>query len=154
MDLKEIKRLIQLVESSQISHFSIEEEGVKVEIKKELAGPAQSTQSYVLPQMTAPQAGVAPSPVEAAPAVEENDPSLIAVKAQMVGTYYASPNPESSPYVKVGDKISKGSVVCIIEAMKLFNEIEAEISGTIEKVCVDNAAPVEYGQDLFLVRVE
>jgi len=154
MDLKEIKRLIHLVESSQISHFSIEEEGVKVEIKKDLAGPAQSTHSYVLPQAAPAPAPAPVAAAEAAAATEENDPSLIAVKAQMVGTFYASPNPESPAYVKVGDKISKGSVVCIIEAMKLFNEIEAEISGTIEKICVDNASPVEYGQDLFLVRVE
>ena len=154
MDFKEIKKLVELVEEAKISHLALEEEGVKIEIKKELG--AQNT-TMVLPAANAPVAAPVAAPVQnndnsAAPQAESVDSGLIEVKAQMVGTYYDAANPDSAPFVKVGDSISSGQVLCIIEAMKLFNEIESEVSGTIEKICVKVGDSVEFGQTLFLVK--
>lgn len=152
MNLKEIKRLIAIVEESKLSHFSIETDGTKIEIKKET--------TTVVSQIAAPQLTTM-LPAEAAPAAVQGsvpsepvvDKNLKTITAQMVGTYYSSPNPEADAYVTVGSSIKSGQTICVIEAMKLFNEIEAEFDGTIEKICVNNAEPVEYGQDLFIVRV-
>ena len=154
MDFKKIKKLVSLVETSDISSLSVEEDNLKVEIKRE--GPTQIIQSSVPAQpiqsaVPAPQVAATDAPQPASQ--ESNDTAgLIEIKSPMVGTFYASPNPESPAFVEVGKTIKKGDVVCIIEAMKLFNEIEAEIEGTIEKVCLENSAPVEFGQTLFLVR--
>ncbi|MBT5954398.1 acetyl-CoA carboxylase biotin carboxyl carrier protein [bacterium] len=153
MNLKEIKRLIAIVEESKLSHFSIESDGTKIEIKKEnttvvtqVAAPQMTT---MLPaQAAAPISDPASTPSE--PVVDKN---LKTITAQMVGTFYSAPNPEADPYVSIGSSIKSGQTICVIEAMKLFNEIEAEFEGTIEKICVNNADPVEYGQDLFIVRV-
>jgi acetyl-CoA carboxylase biotin carboxyl carrier protein len=154
MDLKEIKRLIQLVEEASISHFSIEVDNIKVEIKKEIS--STNVQSYVLqqPQYAAPHAPTPTAPAVSVEAPVVVDAKLIPIKSQMVGTFYAAASVGSAPYVKVGDRIEAGQPVCIVEAMKLFNEIESEISGVVEKVCVANATPVEYGQELFLIRVD
>lgn len=156
MDFKKIKKLVSLVETSDISSLSVEEDNLKVEIKRE--GPAQIIQSSIPAQpvqAAAPIQQAAPATTEASQSApqESNDTAgLIEIKSPMVGTFYASPNPESPAFVEVGKTIKKGDVVCIIEAMKLFNEIEAEVEGTIEKVCLENSAPVEFGQTLFLVR--
>lgn len=150
MDLKEIKRLIEMVEYAKISHFSIEYDNKKIEIKKE-SMPILSPSSVVMSPVSVPS-----TPVESSlqsDRLPDHDPLLIPIKSQMVGTFYTSPSPDSPAFVKVGDRIEIGKVVCIIEAMKLFNEIESEISGVVEKVCVSNAESVEYGQDLFLVRI-
>lgn len=152
MDIKEIKKLIKLVEEASISELCIEEEGTKIDIKKELSGltySAAAPQQVHIPQQ--PAAPTAPI-VEAEPTEKTEDESLIHIKAQMVGTFYGAPNPDAAPYVKVGDKITKGQTICIIEAMKLFNEIEAEVEGTIEKITCSNGDPVEYGQILFSIR--
>jgi len=149
MDLKQIKRIINLVESSKVTSLMIEQNGIKIEVKKE------SVSVNGTPMI---QQVMSESPVKADPkAVKESetkDDNCVAIQSPMVGTFYTTPNPESDPFVRVGDKISKGQVVCIVEAMKLFNEIESEVSGTVEKILVDNTTPVEYGQDLFLIRVE
>ncbi len=159
MDLKDIKRVIQMVEEAQISHFSIEVEGVKIEVKKELSSQSAQTFTYVsptnLPALQHPQAS-APAAVAEAPkeaAEPKRDEKLVAVKSQMVGTFYATSKPGAEPYVKIGDSVKHGQVVCIIEAMKLFNEIECEQEGIVEKICVENGTPVEYGQELFLLRL-
>ncbi|NDC82580.1 acetyl-CoA carboxylase biotin carboxyl carrier protein [bacterium] len=157
MDLKEIKRLIEMVEEAKISHFNIEVDSMKIEIKKEFA-PISSVAPMVIPHMPAAQVVAAPTVAPAAVPEKSSelpkaDDKLVPIKSQMVGTYYASPGPESPAYVKVGDRIDRGQILCIIEAMKLFNEIESEVSGVIEKICVTNATPVEYGQDLFLIRI-
>jgi len=160
MDFKNIKRLIQLVEESQISAFMIEEDDVKIEIKKE----SPSSVVSVIPQSVAtavpPSVPAAPTHDVSADSVAEpvsdspvRDKGLVPILSPMVGTFYMSPNPESPSFVNVGDTIQSGDVVCIVEAMKLFNEIESEISGTVEKILVDNANPVEFGQELMLVRV-
>ena len=152
MEYKELKKLVELVENAAITHLSIDENGTKIEIKKEI----QETNSVVLPQ-AAVATPVAQPPVVAPveqqePAAKIKDNNLIEIKAQMVGTFYHSANPDSDPFVKVGDSIKKGSIICIIEAMKLFNEIEAEEEGIIEEICVANEAAVEYGQTLFLIK--
>ncbi len=153
MDLKEIKRLVQLVEEANISHFSIEVDNMKVEIKKDLSGGMVQGYAYPQPHFSAPAPLAAPTVLAAdAPAVV--DAKLVPIKSQMVGTFYAASSVGSPPYVKVGDRIEVGQGVCIVEAMKLFNEIESDIAGIVEKICVANATPVEYGQELFLIRVD
>ena len=157
MDLKEVKRLRAMVEEANVSHFSIESEGTKIEIKKEIekisASVAPTVSSHIItqplqdPQPSQPIADAAPASSSPSP-----DSDLVAIKSIMVGTFYSSPNPESAAYVKVGDSVDVGQVVCIVEAMKLFNEIESDVSGTIEKICVKDGDSVEYGQDLFLVK--
>ncbi len=152
MDYKELKRLVELVENAGISHLSIDENGSKIEIKKELA----SQTSVVVPQApTVAPTQVATAPTDNAPSTSPapaSDPNVIEIKAQMVGTFYQSSSPDSPAFVNVGDKVKKGSVLCVIEAMKLFNEIESEDSGTIEKICVSNEQAIEFGQTLFLLR--
>lgn len=156
MDLKEIQDLIRFVAKSGVTEVEVEREGFKIVIKAEK--PATEYHAVVpqQPMMMAPQAAPAPATaiaeapaaaVAAAPAAD----SGAAIKSPMIGTFYRSSSPDKDAFVKVGDRVEKGQVVCIIEAMKLFNEIEAEISGTITKVMVENASPVEYDQPLFLV---
>ena len=152
MDLSQIKKIIQLVEKAQISHLSVEQEGLKVEVKKELSGDT----SVVLPrpvQVEVPTQAAVPAEVASEAVVEDSHLNgCIEIKAEMVGSFYTSSSPENPPFVRVGDVIKKGQVICIVEAMKLFNEIESEVDGVIEKICVENGAPVEFGQTLFLVR--
>ncbi|HAR63113.1 MAG: acetyl-CoA carboxylase biotin carboxyl carrier protein [Candidatus Margulisiibacteriota bacterium] len=161
MDLKEIKNLISIVEKANISSFAIEEDNIKIEIKKEtLAAAGHLPQSYTIPMVNynsaTPNATQyqPTSPIENKPQSEvAPDLTLAYIKSPMVGTYYSSPSPEAPMFVKVGERIEKGATICIIEAMKLFNEIESEHSGTVEKILVKNGEPVEYGQPLFAIRL-
>lgn len=165
MTFKEIQELIKLISKSDISEFKIKEGDFQLLIRTTASQTTQmvASQPAVLVPAAAPSAP-APAPaqesrpapaVATAPADESAAPidmtAYKAVKAPMVGTFYRSPSPDKPPFIKVGDKISAGSPVCIIEAMKLFNEIESEVSGTIVKVMVEDAQPVEYDQVLFLV---
>lgn len=160
MDIKELKKIVTLVEEANISSLKLETDGTKIEISKELTNntPVQTiVQSLpaaplVTPGVMEQTAVTAPQTATSNQSEAESTTNLVPIKSPMVGTFYTSPNPESPAFVKVGDTLSPGKVVCIIEAMKLFNEIESEINGTIEKVLVENATPVEYGQELFLVR--
>ena len=150
MDLNEIKKLVKLVEEAQISHLCVEEEGQKIEVRKEL----QTSSSPVVvsvPQAEVPPAAV-PAPAQAATPAPDDLAGLTPITSQMVGSFYEAPSPGAAPFVKVGDRVSQGQVICIIEAMKLFNEIESEVDGIVEKVCVSNGSSVEFGQELFLVR--
>ena len=153
MDLKEIQALIKFVSTAGVDEVEINQKDFKLLIKK---NPAQFTTAQYTPvavqaaPMTAAPIDSA-APVAAAPVAEPKADNLITIKSPMVGTFYRTPNPESPLFVNVGDDVKPGKVVCIIEAMKLFNEIESEISGKIVKVLVDNATPVEYDQPLFLV---
>lgn len=147
MNLEEIKDLIKLVSKSGIGKIEIESEGFKIAIKNASATNEQPV--YVQ--------AAAPAPVAAAPAassapVESNDEAkYITVKSPMIGTFYRTPSPDKDAFVSVGSVIQAGDKLCIIEAMKTFNEIESEVSGKIVKVLVDNASPVDYDQPLFLV---
>lgn len=166
MNQKEIQDLIKHVSRSRVTELEIEKKDFKITIKAADTESDEERVVYVTAPMpqAAPQAMPAPmpqaAPVPAAPApapaapaaapVEEEN-NYITVNSPMIGTFYRAPSPDKPVFVEVGDKIGKGDTVCIIEAMKLFNEIEAEIQGTIVKVLVDDASPVEYDQPLFLV---
>ncbi|MBC9813738.1 acetyl-CoA carboxylase biotin carboxyl carrier protein [Crocinitomicaceae bacterium CZZ-1] len=160
MNIKEIQDLIKFVAKAGVTEVEIEQKDFKITIKA-----AQETERQILVQAAAPAvqqlaaapvalpataAPTAPATPAAAPADTENS-NLITVKSPMIGTFYRSPGPDKDAFVSVGQTINKGDTVCIIEAMKLFNEIESEVSGKIVKVLVDDASPVEYDQPLFLV---
>lgn len=156
MDLKEIQNLIKFVSKSGVNEVKLEAEDFKITIKTGTS-TAETTIVHQAPLAAVPQAPivaapvpVAPVPVAATPVVEENS-NLIEITSPIIGTFYRRPSPDKSNFVEVGDSVQADSVVCIIEAMKLFNEIESEVSGKIVKVLVDESSPVEFGQPLFLV---
>jgi len=151
MNLEEIKDLIKLVSKSGLGKVEIEREGFRISIKGSQSEPVM----YQAAPMVAAPVAAAPASAPAAPASSENnsadDSKYITIKSPMIGTFYRTPGPDKDAFVNVGDSIQKGDKVCIIEAMKTFNEIESEISGKIVKVLVDNASPVDYDQPLFSV---
>ena len=157
MDLREIQALIKFVSTNAVDEVEISQKDFKLLIRKNPAQVVTATvaapvaQQVIAAAPAAPVAQVSAPAAPAAPAVAPAADNLITIKSPMVGTFYRSANPESPSFVNVGDDVKPGKVVCIIEAMKLFNEIESEISGKIVKVLVDNASPVEYDQPLFLV---
>jgi acetyl-CoA carboxylase biotin carboxyl carrier protein len=151
MDTKEIQRLLDYIAKSPLAEVSIETEGLKVSVKKHgEAAPVVSVVSAApaAAPVAAPAAAPA-APVAAAPAPAADN--LYTVKSPMIGTFYRAPGPDKDNFVEVGTEIAPGKTVCVIEAMKLFNEIDSEISGKIVKILVDNASPVEFDQPLFLV---
>ncbi len=160
--LNEIKELIRLVDSTSIQHLEIENENGKISIRKpdapaiHVAAPqtaAVSAQQLLAPAAPA-QAAPQPSapPASAPAAAEERNADLHPIVSPMVGTFYAAPSPDAPPFVKAGDAVKEKTIVCIVEAMKLMNEIEAEVSGQIVEVLAQNGQLVEYGQPLFLVK--
>lgn len=155
MNLTEIQELIKFVSRSGVTEVGIEQKDFKITIKSESKKVKREEQTIVLQQPVAQQAAPQVQAASAAPAAPApapvEDSKLITVKSPMIGTFYRSPGPDKNSFVNVGDSVKAGDVVCIIEAMKLFNEIESEISGKIVKVLVDDASPVEYDQPLFLV---
>lgn len=155
MDIKQIQDLIKFVAKSGVNEVSIEEQDFKITIK---TNQEQQQFSYVTaapPQPTHQAPAIVPAvPVVATPAsaaTVDDESKYIKVKSPMIGTFYRSSSPDKPSFINVGDEITTGQVVCIIEAMKLFNEIESEVSGRVVKILVDNAQPVEYDQPLFLV---
>lgn len=146
MNPKEIKNMIDFISKSGLAEVNIETEEFKISVKRNAEGTA----------IAAPALALAPAPIAAAPAQDAPAPvepsnNYIEVKSPMIGTFYRSSSPDDPEFVGVGDSISVGQKVCIVEAMKLFNEIESEVSGTIVKILAENATPVEYDQPLFLV---
>ncbi len=155
MNLHEIQDLIKFVAKSGVSEVEIEQKDFKIVIKAENKSKGNDQPIYVQASAPAPAAlPVAAAPVSAAPIaaapVDENA-NFIVVKSPMIGTFYRSNGPDKEPFISVGQMVGNGDTICIIEAMKLFNEIESEVSGKIVKVLVDDASPVEYDQPLFLV---
>ncbi|AMQ01452.1 Acetyl-CoA carboxylase [Pedobacter cryoconitis] len=157
MDIKQIQELIKFVSRSGVNEVAIEQKDFKITIKTNQAPtvitttvPAQAVAPQVLPSAPAVQP-VAVTANNASSAAEADDSKYITVKSPMIGTFYRSSSPDKPSFANVGDEIAPGKVICIIEAMKLFNEIESEVSGRIVKVLVDNSSPVEYDQPLFLV---
>ena len=156
MNIQEIQDLIKFVAKSQVSEVEIEKKDFKITIKSEMKSKGGGNDQPIIVQAAAPAPLAIPAaapvtavaPAVAAPEVASN---LIEIKSPMIGTFYRSSGPDKDLFVNVGDTIGVGDTVCIIEAMKLFNEIEAEVTGKIVKVLVDDATPVEYGQPLFLV---
>jgi acetyl-CoA carboxylase biotin carboxyl carrier protein len=157
MELKEIQELIKFVSKSGVNEVELEQDGFKIVIKTGGTAPVmmqQAPQHYYAPQaqqqLAAPVAAATNTPTDA-PVATPTASNLITIKSPMIGTFYRSSSPDKPSFVNIGDEIKVGKAVCIIEAMKLFNEIESEISGKIVKVLVDDATPVEYDQPLFLV---
>jgi acetyl-CoA carboxylase biotin carboxyl carrier protein len=159
MDFKQIQELIKMINKSNIGEVSIEEKGFKLTIKQKeepvqqlIAAPMQA---QPVATMAAPAAAAQPASVAASEksskAAEAPAGNTVTIKSPMIGTFYRSPSPDKPSFINVGDEIDPGKVVCIIEAMKLFNEIESEVKGRIIKVLVEDASPVEYDQPLFLV---
>jgi acetyl-CoA carboxylase biotin carboxyl carrier protein len=171
MDFNQIQELVRMLSKHKISEFILQEENFKLVIRTSTPADSAAVHTVVqqpafapplAPVMSMPLPAQAPTPPAApappraetttpAPAAEENNSRLLAIKSPMVGTFYRSPSPDKGPFVKVGDAVDVGNPVCIIEAMKLFNEIESDIKGKIVKVLVEDASPVEYDQPLFLV---
>ena len=154
MDLKLIKNLLDLISNSDVNEVSIEEGDFKLKVKKQSDLPAANLQ-YQMPAQ--PQASPQPQAQTAhketnVSAESESKPEGEVVKSPIVGTFYEAASPDSDPFVKVGDKVSAGDTLCIIEAMKIMNEIDAEFSGTVEKVIVDDGQPVEFDQPLFIIK--
>lgn len=162
--LSEIKELIDMLDKSSIEQLEIENEGTRLYMSKPKAAWLQPTAAPAVQQMptVAPQpapqgvsvGGAAVADEEVAPEVEQTQEGLVEITSPMVGTFYAAASPGADPYITVGDKVNEQTVVCIVEAMKLMNEIEAEVTGEIVEVLVQNSQLVEFGQPLFLVKPE
>jgi acetyl-CoA carboxylase biotin carboxyl carrier protein len=164
LDLKELKEILQILEEKEITEFELEEEGMKLRIRK---GPTPSGNHASAPATVAPlvpavlpgvpslaavPAAAAPEPGPRPAPVEEEPSDVTVVKSPIVGTFYRTPDPNAPPFVDVGDRVRVGQVLCIIEAMKLMNEIEAEVAGEVVKVHRESGQPVQYGDALFTIR--
>lgn len=154
MDLKAIKQVVELMQRSELSEFEIEEEGFKLRLsrkqgKTQIINPAPVAAHPVAPLNTTPTA----AKPDTSKAADEEDKNIFVIKSPMVGTFYRAASPESPMFIKMGDPVSADSIVCIIEAMKVMNEIQAETSGTISEILVENGEAVEYGQPLFKVKI-
>lgn len=162
MDFKQIQELIRMVNKSNIGEVSIEEKGFKLTIRQKQetvqqiisAAPASVPVSAPAAQVSLPAPPPAAGDSKSKTSAESPNSNLLVIKSPMIGTFYRSPSPDKPSFLNVGDEVSVGKVVCIIEAMKLFNEIESEVSGRIVKVLAEDASPVEYDQPLFLVEPE
>jgi len=164
VNFEEIKELVDIISSNNVNEFELERAGIKIRISKNqpvaaaVAAPAPvislAPQAVGGAAPAAPQpAATAAAPAESAPApAEAEEEGLLLVKSPMVGTFYAAPSPESPSYVAEGDNVAPGKVLCIVEAMKLMNEIESEVAGTIVKIHPENGQPVEFGETLFSIR--
>ncbi len=146
IDWEIVKKIIKIVKEESISGLAIEDGGVKYEVKRE---SGNIVASHPIP-VSAHKAVESHAPAAAVPAAEEE--GVVAITSPMVGTFYRSPSPEAPSFVEAGHDVEPGKVVCIVEAMKLFNEIEAEVRGKVVKILVENGQPVEYGQKLFLIK--
>lgn len=160
MDLKLIKNLLTLISDSDVNEVSIEEGDFKIKVKKQSESSAPASVQYQLPQQPAqpqaqPQSGQPQTEIKPAAEKEKKETPVAdgeKVKSPIVGTFYRSPSPDDDPFVNVGDKVEKGEVLCIIEAMKIMNEIESEFSGTVVDILAEDAQPVEYDQPLFIIK--
>lgn len=157
-DLNYIKKLLKILETNEINEIEIEEEGTRVRVVKarpqDMAAPAHQVVYAAPPQQIMPQENVpvaAPKTEEKKDTISSTGKEMIEVRSPIVGTFYRAPSPNADPYVAVGQQVAKGNILCIIEAMKLMNEIECEYEGKITKILVEDTQPVEYNQVLFLV---
>ena len=166
--IQEIREIIRLIDQSSINEFTFENEGTIIKLKKnhgasssepiQKTGNDQTNQSPAVQMqektVESPAAEKQETPKKEVAPQANHDANLVKIESPMVGTFYAAPSPDDPPYVQVGDKVEEDSIVCIVEAMKLFNEIEAEVKGEIVEILVENGQLVEYGQPLFLVKPE
>ena len=154
MDIRKVKKLIELLDESGIAEIEITEGEESLRISRyasSVAAPAPAPAPVAAPTAPAPAPAAAPAAAAPAAAPAEPDEEGYAVTAPMVGTFYASPSPGSPSFVQVGDKVNEGDTLCIVEAMKMMNQIESDVSGTIKSIRVQNGEPVEYGQILFVI---
>jgi acetyl-CoA carboxylase biotin carboxyl carrier protein len=158
LDLKQIKQIIELMKRSELTEFAVEEEGFKLKIRRGtnglpiVSGLRGSTPPFPISEVTPPSSSTAPAQPSAPISAAADEPGVTFIKSPMVGTFYRAASPESKPFAEVGAKVTESSVVCIIEAMKIMNEIQAEAKGTVVDVLVENGQPVEYGQRLFKLK--
>ena len=153
MDIAQIKQVIELMKVNELCEFEMEEEGFRIAIKRRNGSePAVIVSPAPAPVMMTAAPAVPAAPA-AAPAVETN-PKLVEIKSPIVGTFYRAASPDAEPFVSVGAQVGSESTVCIVEAMKVMNEIKADIKGTIRKILVENATSVQFGQPLFLVELD
>jgi acetyl-CoA carboxylase biotin carboxyl carrier protein len=156
MDLKLVKKLLDLISETDLNEVEIEEGDFKVKVKKISDSPAPA--QYQIPAQAPSavsqpaQASAPEQPPQAKSEAREEQPAGEVVKSPIVGTFYESPSPDSEAFVKVGDQVKEGETLCIVEAMKIMNEIEAEFSGTVQKILVSDAQPVEFDQPLFIIK--
>lgn len=154
MDLDVIKRLIKMVDSSGITDFAIEEGELKIRISKKIRiqspGNSQTHQQFITP-VSEVSAAVSESSAKQKEETALLNSNLYEIRSPIVGTFYRAPSPDADPYVQVGETVTKGNVLCIVEAMKLMNEIESDVDGKVMKIFVENGKPVEYNQPLFLI---
>ncbi len=150
IDLRYVKKLLEMIDASSVNTIEItSDKGLRIRVSKNSPrGPVQIAAPQMAPPAPAPAAA---APVEAPAKAEPARSNFLEVKSPMVGTYYSAPEPGAKPYLSVGDRISKGQILCIIEAMKIMNEIESEFAGVVKEIPAQNAHPVEYGQVLFRV---
>ncbi|NLF38529.1 acetyl-CoA carboxylase biotin carboxyl carrier protein [bacterium] len=156
MDLKEIKQILRMMDLHGLVEFTLERKGEKLSLRKPGSGVEAAPGQMAIPAAPPAPAAVqppAPPPAPAAPPAPAEDDKLHVITSPMVGTFYAAPSPDSPTFVSIGTQTGPDTVVCIIEAMKIMNEIKADVSGTVEQVCVKNGQPVEFGQPLFRVRL-
>ena len=154
MDVNLIKKLVKIVDTSEITDLEVEENGLRIKVAKKIRTFNSAGQPQVfLSQAPAEQPVASKSSTEEKAAAEHEPPAnLHEIKSPIVGTFYRAPAPDADPYIQVGDEVSPGTVLCIIEAMKLMNEIESDIGGKVVKILVENGKPVEYNQPLFLIQ--
>ena len=161
MDLKDIKAIIDLMKKNSVSEFELEKEDFKIKLKRNAGGGSASPVTYEEAPLVTYAPPLALSPASGAPVASMSAPASAApaansgeqeIKSPMIGTFYRSPSPEAGPYVEVGMEVTPDTVVCIIEAMKVMNEIKAEARGVITQILLENAKPVEFGQPLFKIR--
>jgi acetyl-CoA carboxylase biotin carboxyl carrier protein len=153
MDIRKVKKLIELLEESDVAEIEIHEGEESVRISRSSSMPAAMAMPAMMPQPTAAAAAPAVAPTPAPAAAEEIEPEVTghAVRSPMVGTFYRSPSPGSKPFVEVGQQVSVGDTLCIIEAMKILNQIESDKAGTVKQILVENGEPVEYNEPLFII---
>jgi len=149
MNIKEIKEMVTLMNENGLLELEIEKDGMRIRLKKTMSGIETSYLNPVI--IEGPQAPASAAPREIPKPAEKPAIKTVEIKAPMVGTFYRAPSPEAPPYVEIGQTIEPGQVVCIIEAMKLMNEIKSEIKGKIVEILADNAEPVEFGQSMFIL---
>jgi acetyl-CoA carboxylase biotin carboxyl carrier protein len=154
LDLDQLKRLLDLVRDSQFSEFEIEQDGLRLKVRKEAALAAPAFLPSPAVPASVPSAGGATAPAVANAPEEDTELELAVVKSPIVGTFYRSPEPNAASFVEIGSSVKKGQVLCIIEAMKLMNEIDSEYDGEIVNIYVENGQPVQYGERLFAIRTK
>ncbi len=155
MDIQDIKQILEMMKESDLAKFELEDQGFRIAVERRVGGEPQvimaaPAPAMMSPMMAAPAVAPAAAPA-AAPAVRDEDAGLKSITAPIVGTFYRSPSPDAEAFVSVGQEVDENTVVCIIEAMKVMNEIKAECRGVVRKILAENATPVQFGQALFKI---